>query len=306
MTKIAVAGIGGVGGYFGGLLAHYYRDKAEAEIYFVVRGENELVIKQRGLVLDTTHGRFTAYPKKATHNSAEIGAVDYLIVSCKSYSLTGLLADVRGCVGPHTVIVPLLNGVDSGEKIRAVYPENEVWDGCAYLVGRLSEPGLIKESGVSRVINFGLEKGNAERLKDFEFLLKQAGLDARLHAKIRRIVWIKYVFISTVASVTSYLNLTLGELRQHEHGMELLNRLIDEVLEVAAAMDIDFGTDVRQRTLTTLFEANPETRTSMNSDFLKGGLTEVDSITGYVVKRGKDLSVSTPVFETIYEALKNR
>lgn len=306
MTKIAVAGIGGVGGYFGGLLAHYYHHKTEAEVYFVVRGENELAIKQKGLTLDTTHGKFTAFPKKASHNSAEIGKVDYLIISCKSYSLPGLLADVRGCVGPGTVILPLLNGVDSGEKIKAVYPENEVWEGCAYLVGRLSEPGLIKESGVSRVVNFGSEQGNAERLKEFEFLLKQAGLDARVHANIQRIVWIKYVFISTVASVTSYLNLTLGELRQHEHGMELLKRLIDEVLDVAAALDIDFGTDVRERTLTTLFEANPETRTSMNSDFLKGGLTEVDSITGYVVKKGKDINVPTPAFETIYEALKNK
>ncbi len=306
MTKIAVAGIGGVGGYFGGLLAHYYHHKTEAEVYFVVRGENELAIKQKGLTLDTMHGKFTAFPKKASHNSAEIGEVDYLLVSCKSYSLPGLLADVQGCVGPGTVILPLLNGVDSGEKINAVYPENEVWEGCAYLVGRLSEPGLIKETGVSRVINFGSQLGNAERLKDFEFLLKQAGLDARLHSNIQRIVWIKYVFISTVASVTSYLNLTLGELRQHEYGMELLNSLIDEVLAVAAGLEIDFGANAREKTLATLYEAKPETRTSMSSDFLKGGLTEVDSITGYVVKKGKDLNVSTPVFERIYEALKSR
>ena len=129
MIKIAIAGIGGVGGYFGGLLAKHYQDSEEVQVYFIARGENEEAIREHGLKVETPSATFIAKPDLVTSNAAQIGEVDLLICCTKSYDLEQSITQLKPCMGTQTVILPLLNGIDSNERIKAIYPENEVWEG---------------------------------------------------------------------------------------------------------------------------------------------------------------------------------
>lgn len=125
MKKIAIAGIGGVGGYFGGWLAKHY-ENSDVEIYFIARGENETAIRDHGLQLETTSGNFTAHPKKVSADPNEIGPVDLLLCCTKTYDLEESIARLRPCITRDTVILPLQNGVDSRERIHKIFPEQEV------------------------------------------------------------------------------------------------------------------------------------------------------------------------------------
>ena len=162
--KIAILGLGGVGGYYGGKLAKRFRDTSHVEIYFIARGEHLEAIKEYGIHIINENEDFFAKPKLATSDAAEIGPVDYLIITTKSYDLKSSIDQIRPCIDKNTVILPLLNGGDITERIREILPGNTVWSGCSYIVSRRTEPGVIRTSGPFLRLVFGCDGGEDERL----------------------------------------------------------------------------------------------------------------------------------------------
>ena len=107
-TKIAISGIGAVGGYYGGLLAARYKDSKEIDIYFISRGENLEEIRENGIEVKNTFLTIKAKPTLATDNPAEIGPVDYLFCCTKSYDLEDNIAQLAPVIGPKaSLTVPV-------------------------------------------------------------------------------------------------------------------------------------------------------------------------------------------------------
>lgn len=105
--KIAISGIGAVGGYYGGLLAAHYQDSEDVDIFFISRGENLKAIKEFGLEIKKSFKKTIAIPTLATDNPAEIGPVDYLLCCTKSYDLEENIRHLKPVISPETVILPL-------------------------------------------------------------------------------------------------------------------------------------------------------------------------------------------------------
>ena len=306
MTKIAIVGIGGVGGYLGGMLAKHFEGSTEVEIYFIPRGENEKAIKQNGLKVETTKGSFVTHPKLTTSNPGEIGLIDFLIYCTKSYDLEESIKQFIPCINKETVILPLLNGVDSKERITAILPGNEVWDGCIYIVSQLSEPGLIKETGNINTLFFGSDTGTEVKLKKLETIFKESGISCTLSGNIQQEIWKKFIFLSPIATLTSYLNVNFGVILSSEEHKKTLWSLLHEIKAVADAKKISLPVDIIQKTMGTMLGLQKETTTSMHRDFQKGKKTELESLAGYVVRLGKQLNTATPTYEIIYGKLKVR
>src|SRR6185503_11316684 len=114
--KIAVVGTGGVGGYFGGLLA---RD--EHDVAFLARGAHLRAIRARGLRVESADGPFTIAPANATDDPEEIGLVELILLCVKTYDLAATLGQLRPLIGPGTAILTLQNGVEAPEMVAAVY-----------------------------------------------------------------------------------------------------------------------------------------------------------------------------------------
>jgi 2-dehydropantoate 2-reductase len=306
MTKIAIAGIGGVGGYFGGKLAQHYQDSEEVAVYFIARGENEKAIRQQGLSVETPSETFAAHPKLVTSDPTQTGEVDLLICCTKSYDLEQSITQLKPCIGQNTVILPLLNGIDSYERIKAIYPENEVWEGCVYIVSRLTAPGHVKVSGDINSLFFGSDDGTKAKLDQALQLFKEAGINATLSQNIKQTIWEKYLFISTIATLTSYLDASIGAISAKQESMDLLHSLLQELIQVAKAKGITFQEDSIQKITDRMAKLPYETTSSMHSDYQIGKATEVDSLTGYVVKLGQQLSIPVPTYTQLYTALKTR
>lgn len=143
-TKIAIAGLRRSRRVLWGTdgEAHCAANQ-DIEVYFVARGAHLKKIQEQGLKVITETGSFVAHPTLATDN-VSIGTVDYLIMCTKSYDLNETVKQMKPCIGSETVILPLLNGADISERIRALLPSTEVWQGCVYIVGRLNEPGVVE------------------------------------------------------------------------------------------------------------------------------------------------------------------
>ena len=169
-----------------------------------------------------------------------------MICSVKSYHLESALEPLHPCIGKNTVILPLLNGVDARERIQKLYPETEIWEGTVYIMARLSEPGVITELGNIHQYHFGSNDGSEEKLKAFENLLLGAGIEAYLSKNIEQTIWDKYLLISSAASLTSYLDLSIGEIFADPVHREKLLGLMKELKTIGEAKGIIFSEGVRK------------------------------------------------------------
>lgn len=303
--RIIVVGIGGVGGYFGGLLAKEYFQNKEVEIIFIARGEHLKKIKSEGLKVINGEKKFTVHPFLATDNFTEASLADYIILCTKSYDLEETIKQLDPCLKSDTVIIPLLNGVDSVQRIKRILPEVTVSEGCAYIVSHITAPGIIENIGNVQKIFFGLDKDSDERFFLLEKIMQKAGIDATFSQEISAIVWTKFILISAMATCTSYYDKTIGEVvKKHE---DILFNLIEEVKQIAQAKNIPIDKDISANTLLRIKNIPFNNTTSMQRDFKnKKPHTELESLTNYVIISGEKLNIPTPTYKKLYDSLRHR
>ncbi len=304
--KIALLGLGGVGGYYGGLLARKYEKDENVEIYFIARGTHLEKIKKKGIRIISDGDDFFAQPTLATDNPEEIGPVDYLILANKSYDLFNSVESIKPCIGENTVILPLLNGGDITEQIRDIIPETTIWSGCSYIVSRRLEPGVIRSVGDFSRLVFGYDGGINERTKELEKLMRQAGIDVKLVESIRDSIWQKFYFISVSASLTSYYDVSFNQLAEKPDRIETTLQMSCEFLRVAKAEGIDVSRNNKNQVVKRIGELPKDTTTSMHSDFQNGNPTEVETLTGTIVRLAEKHGIDVPYYKKVYNDLINR
>lgn len=308
MTKIMIAGIGGVGGYFGGILAETYENSEDVAIYFLARGEHLSVIQEKGLTVRKREVEKQARPRRATDDPGELGKMDFIVLCVKGYDLEMVLQQLKPCIDKETVLIPLLNGVDGVERIQNSFPENRVAEGCTYIVSRLIAPGIIENRGESEKIFFGMEDHAAEKsLVLLEDILKKAGIDAVFSKNIRTVVWEKFIFIAAVATSTSFYDNTVGEIFENPEKAEKTKQLVEEIAGLAAAKGIEMHAEIVEKSVEKMKKLSYETTSSMHSDFISGKQhTELESLTGYIIREAEKQGIQVPVFKQMYGSLKNR
>jgi len=302
--KIAVVGIGGIGGYYGGMLARYYGDQGDTEVFFIARGDHLKEIQSKGLRLITAQEAFTVMPHTATDNPNECGLFDVVLFCVKAYDLEESAALLKNNVSEHTVVITLLNGVDNAARLKAVFPEAQVLNGCVYLSAFIVDPGTVRQASGSCKLFFGKENGEHTDYRNIENILKQAGIDATYSNDITTVVWEKYLFISPLASATSYHGKTLGELLKNSESKKLFDGLMREVELVARHQDVPLPEDICNMSLERVSSFPEDTKTSLQLDFERGKKTELDTFTGYILKYAETHGISTPLHKKVYDSLK--
>ncbi|MEO1258621.1 MAG: 2-dehydropantoate 2-reductase [Bacteroidota bacterium] len=302
--KIAIVGIGGVGGYFGGRLAAHYTGSESVQIYFIARGAHLAAIKKNGLKLIHGDNKWIAHPALATDRPAEIGLMDVIIFCTKTYDLENSVQQMKPCIGADTILLPVLNGVNSTERIKYLLPNAKTWEGLVYIIARLTNPGEVRNMGNIQKMFFGWDKKPTDKMILLEKVIKEAGIDVTLSGKMSKVIWEKYIFISSIATLTSFLDHTIGEIMADVEQKKLLIELIDEVQSIADKKGVAVDPDVKKNALAR-FESLPfEATSSMHSDFKnKKKKTELNSLTGYVVQQGEQLKVQVPTYQRMFEEL---
>ena len=304
--RIAVVGIGGVGGYYGGKLAQYYNPQSDIEVVFIARGEHLAQIRKHGLKLLTTEGNLTATPAIATDNPEKLGSMDLVIICVKTYGLERCLRILEKNVEEKTVLLPLLNGVDNAERIKSFFPQGKTLNGCAYISTHIVSPGVVQQVGGSCQLFFGPEHDDIEAFIKVEETLTHAGIKAELKANIDEIIWDKYIFISPLASVTTLIGEPFGTVMDRKESRDLTEGLIKEVEQIARTKGIGLAEDIVDATLVKINAFPYDTKSSMQVDCEKGKKTEIEAFTGYVVRCGEELGVDIPLHRMVYDKLKER
>lgn len=184
-------------------------------------------------------------------------------------------------------------------------PEITVLQGCVYLVSRLKQAGIIENSGNIQKLYFGADRSDNTidaRLLFLEQLLKDADIEATFSKDILPVIWEKFIFVSPLATATCFYNTSIGAvLAAHEH---TITDLIDEAVQITAAKGITVDKHIAASTLEKMKALHYEATSSMHNDLKNNKpYTEVDSLTGYIVRAGQELNIRTPVYTTMYHQL---
>ena len=297
--RVAIIGIGGLGGYFGTRLVNCYQTGRSAVFAFIQRGKHLIEIQARGLKYRTRDHEYTVIPDIATDNPTGAGLFDLVLFCVKSYDLAAAAASIQGNLHRDSVVLSTLNGVDAGKRLKTALPGLRVLSGCIYLSARIEKPGLVRQIGGVGNFFFGSEEDKPEPFRLWESFLKKAGIKAELVSDIRYRLWEKYIFVCPFATLTALYDRTIGQIMEEESHREQLLVLIDEIRDLARADGLNLPVKITETILERAVMIPPETTTSLQLDFRSGKKTEIDIFTGYVVTKGRELGVSVPLHDEL-------
>lgn len=297
--KILVMGTGGVGGYYGGLLAQQGQD-----VTFIARGAHLHAIRHEGLRVKSIHGDFHIQPANATDEPINVGPVDLILFCVKTYHTEEAAQAIRAAVGHNTVVMSLQNGVDAAERIGQVIGIEHVIGGATWISSAVESPGVIKQVSQFRRIVLGeLAGGRSERVQSIYDVLAPTGITVEISGDIRKVLWTKFVFISAASSLGSLTRLPMGDYRAVPEARRLLTGIMQEVEALARAQGISLDPDVVQKTLEFIDNSGPHIKASMQLDVESGRRTELESMIGVIGRKGRELNVPTPTADFVYSAL---
>ena len=297
--RIAIMGTGGVGGYFGGLLA-----KSGEDVTFIARGEHLRAIREQGLRIESVFGDFTVFPAQATDDPATVGPVDTVIFATKTHQIEAAAEAMRPMIGPHTAVLPLHNGLDASERTAAVLGSGPVLGGICQVGSQIAAPGVIRQmTQFRRVVAGELDGPITPRVERIVEVLRKADIQAEASDNIQRVRWTKFIFIAPYSGVGAVTRVPIGEFRACPQSRALLEQAMREVEAVAAAKGVILDPDVVAKTLAFCDGVEPKMMASMQRDVLDGKPSELDSLIGVMVRLGEELGVPVPTFRFLHGAL---
>ncbi len=297
--KIAVMGTGGVGGYFGGLLA-----RAGHSVTFVARGAHLAAIQAQGLRIESSNdGNFTV-PGTALEDTSGAGPQELVLFTVKMYHNPSAIQAIRPLVGPDTVVLTLQNGIDNGEQLAAAFGRDRVMIGSAYMEGRIKEPGVVTQGGPGSASFGELQPGLTERGESLLKLFQEAGWRVTLEENMPGMLWKKFAYLAGSAAVCTASGANYGEMRSIPETRETIRGAIAEALEVGRAAGAPIIEDSLEWSMTALDIFPAAGLASLTKDFQAGGPVELEGLTGTIVRMGHELGVPTPINDTLYAVLK--
>ena len=298
--KVAVVGAGGVGGYFGGLLA-----RAGHDLTFVARGEHLDAIRRNGglRVESQNDGDFHA-PGKGVENTAEAGVQDLVLFTVKMHHNAAAIASLPPMVGPDTVALTLQNGIDNGEQIAEVVGAGPVMIGSAFMEGRISEPGVVTQGGPGSA-GFGeMTVGITERGERLYAAFKEANWRVELHENMTGMLWKKFAYIAGSAAVCAAANCVYEEMRTIPATRALIQQAVEEALAVGRASGAPVMDDSLEWAMDSLDRFPAQGRASMAKDFTEGRPVELDGLNGAVIRLARRTGTPTPANDFLYAVLR--
>lgn len=296
--RIAIYGAGGVGGYFGGALA-----RAGHEVTLIARGAHLAAIRSRGLLVRTPGGDFRTRPA-ATADPAAIGPVDAVIVAVKSLHLPAVCAGIGPLLGPATLVVPLLNGVDAHEVLAPAAGRERTGKGLTRIISEVAAPGEIRHIGIDPYVALAEWDGAASpRAVALVNAFTSAGVEAEVPPDIDAALWFKFLLVCSLGGVCAVCRSPLGPVRSHPETRGMLRRAMEEIAAVAAARGVALQDDAVASGMAIVDTFPAQGTASLQRDIAAGVPSELDAWSGAAARMGREVGVRTPVHSFIHAAL---
>ncbi len=301
--RIAVLGAGAVGCYFGGMLA-----RAGAPVTLIGRPPHVGAISRHGLFFDGLHFQ-EQIPVAA---STQVGAVrdaEIVLFCVKTLDTEEAATSLAPHLAPSAAVISLQNGVDNVERIRSA-AKIDPFAAVVYVAAAMTAPGRVKHSGRGDLIlgdlpGRGEGEGNRQRqLKSMATLFERAGVPCRVSENVAGDLWTKMIINCTYNAVSALGRAPYYRATGNPWTRAVMVKVIEEAIAVAHAAGVRLPDVNMVETVLKISETMPNATSSMAQDLARGRRTEIDSLNGYLVRRGAELGVATPVNQTLHALVK--
>jgi 2-dehydropantoate 2-reductase len=295
--KIAVVGAGAVGGYFGGMLA-----RAGAPVVLIGRPAFVEAVKKDGLYLDTTQFQ-ERIPVDASSELSAVRGANLVLFCVKTTDTAATARALEPLLGRETIVVSMQNGADNAERIREA-SGIEAFPAVVYVAAAMPEPGQIKHFGRGDLV-IGPDD---EKTRRAAAVFERAKVPCRISENITGELWTKLVWNCALNALSALGRATYGDIVASADARKLVENIVFEVLAVAKAAGIQPpGLEDPRKALAGAFKIAEQmsgTRSSTAQDMARGKKTEIDSLNGFIARRGDELGVPAPVNQALTALVK--
>lgn len=293
--RIAVIGAGAMGSIYGGHLS------LNNEVYLVDTNQKVVDhVNENGLLLQE-NGEDVRYTPKATVSTADMEPVDLIILFVKALFSKAALAGNKNLIGENTYVLTLQNGSGHEDILSEFVKEDHIVIGTTEDNGAVLGMGHIRHGGKGRT-NVGMlvedKEGFLPKLKES---FDSCGFDVLIHENIQQLIWDKLFTNVSLSALTGVLQVDMGFIAANAHAWTMTERLVHEAVEVATAMGLTFDEEAILEKVRKTSEGSPNGCTSIRADLRDGRKTEVDTISGSVVRAARKYNVPAPTHEFIVE-----
>jgi 2-dehydropantoate 2-reductase len=316
--KIAIVGVGAIGGYVGIRLA-----LAGEDMTFIARGANLEALRSRGIRLETADGKEEVVPKvKATDDYGHAGPQDVVILAMKAHQLEAVARDVPKLFGPDTVVVPMQNGIPywyfhrypgelAGTRVHSVDPSGLISEhipgdrviGCVvYPAAELVSPGVIKHVEGNRFPVGEPDGTSSARVARVSECFVRGGFQAPVLSDIRAEIWLKLWGNLTFNPISALSRATLADICQYPPSRAVAAAMMSEAQAIAGKLGITFRVSLEKRISGA--ERVGHHKTSMLQDVEAARTLEIDALLGSVVELARLTGTATPHIDTVFALTK--
>ncbi|MCP4746506.1 MAG: 2-dehydropantoate 2-reductase [Desulfobacteraceae bacterium] len=300
--KIAIMGAGGVGGYFGGRLA-----RADQQVVFIARGAHLEAMKTKGLKVGSIKGDFYLPSVTVTDDPCQAGLVDLVMVCVKTWQLNEAMQAMKPLIGRNTLVLPLLNGVEAYDQLKAGLDEGIILCGLTRILSYIAEPGHIQHTSIEPYIGLGIPGGgHIQRVRTVCEVFKRAGIKSEIPSGLPEALWAKFLFVAGWGGVGAVTGCAAGVIRAIPETRSMLRQSMQEIFDLAAARHVQLSENMVDQCMGYIDKMDPASTTSLQRDIAAGRPSELESWNGAVVRLGKESDVPAPVNNFIYAALLAR
>jgi 2-dehydropantoate 2-reductase len=289
-------GAGAVGCFFGGMLA-----RAGADVTLIARGPQLEALARNGLFIDSVHFQ-QRVPVRASAEPTAVRGAELVLFSVKTVDTETAAKSIAPHLSPGALILSLQNGVDNVARISAAAGLSAIAS-VVYVAASLPEPGRVRHAGRGDLV---ISNSPAEQVAAIRDTFEPAGVPCRLSDNLEGELWQKLTLNCCGNAVSALTRSGYGPAVRNPLVRQVMQTALDEARAVAQAAGVQLPDDGPENSANAmnLLENYGSATSSTEQDIARGRRTEMDSLNGYVARRGAELGVPTVVNRTLYALVK--
>ena len=297
IETISIVGAGALGAAYGGLLY----DMDVRSVSFIAGGERFGRLRKEGMIVNGKRYFIPVVPPEELSAPA-----DLIIVAVKYHHLDDAIQDMRNRVGAETTIMSVMNGIESEERIGAVYGMEKVLYAVSVGIDALREGNRVNYSNQGKIF-FGEARNTflTERVKRIQALFDKAGIIYETPADMMRIMWWKFMINVGINQASAILRAPFSVFQTSKEARDMMESAMREVIRLSEKAQVNLSEEDIKKLNEILLGLNPGGKTSMLQDVEAGRKTEVEMFAGKVISLGRQYSVPTPVNQRLFDLIKD-
>ncbi|HYT93597.1 MAG TPA: 2-dehydropantoate 2-reductase [Gemmataceae bacterium] len=282
--------------------------RAGAPVTLIGRRHHVEAMARDGLLLESLHFRERLRVTASTEVAAACNA-DLVLFCVKTLDTEEAARMLAAHLTPETVVISLQNGVDNTERIRSVI-NNEVVPAVVYVGAEMTALGCVKHTARGDLILGDLprrdpaDSGRRQWLESLAATFVRAGVPCRVSDNIEGDLWTKLIINCAYNAMSALTRSRYGRIAAHPLTRDLIRQVVEEAVAVARAAGVQMPDVNMVEVAWKLADSMPGTLSSTAQDISRGKVTEIDSLNGYVARRGVELGIATPVNQTLHALVK--